>query len=142
MASTITTASLQPKRGCLLRFKPVLKWLSICMVGLLIVGITYQTLATEMDKSNYPPRGQLISVNGRQMHIYCIGTGSPTVVLEAGGYANSLWWYRIQKQLAAHTQVCAYDRAGQGWSESTNGSRDAITITSELHSLLKEAGIP
>ena len=70
----------------------------------------------------------------------CMGEGSPTVVLEAGYYANSLWWYCVQ-QLAEHTQVCAYDRAGLSWSEVANGPRDLLTIADDLNGLLHEAGI-
>jgi pimeloyl-ACP methyl ester carboxylesterase len=63
------------------------------------------------------------------------------VILVAGGYAESLWWYRIQNQLAEHTQVCAYDRPGLGYSEPTTQPRDPITIVGELRALLNEAGI-
>ena len=77
------------------------------------------------------------------MHLYCIGEGSPTVVLEAGGYAESLWWYQVQNQLAEHTQVCSYDRAGLGWSEPDPqpGARTPAEIADELHRLLTNAGI-
>ncbi len=130
------------KRGCLFYIKRGLKWLGISLLLLLILGFTYQTIATQVDKSTYPVRGQLYNVNGHQMNIYCTGEGSPTVILEAGGVANSLWWYRVQGELAQHTRVCAYDRAGQGWSEPVDGPRDAITLVGELHTLLQEAGIP
>jgi pimeloyl-ACP methyl ester carboxylesterase len=129
------------RRGCLFYVKRSLKWLGIGLVTLVIFGIVYQTIATEVDKRTYSPRGQLYTVNGHQMHLYCVGEGSPTVVLEAGGYAESLWWYRIQNQLADHTQVCAYDRPGLGYSEPTTLSRDPVTIIGELHTLLGEAGI-
>ena len=129
------------KRGCLFYVKRGLLSFAMLLIALLVLGFSYQTIAAETDKQNYPPRGQFFTVNGHRMHIYCVGEGNPTIVLEAGGYANSLWWYRIQRQLAEHTQVCAYDRPGLGWSEPTVGSRDAITITSELHSLLEQAGV-
>ncbi len=104
--------------------------------------MVYQAVAVELDKRNYAPRGQLYSVNGHQMHMVCTGEGSPTVILQAGAIAESLWWYRVQNQLAEHTQVCAYDRPGMGWSEPVSGSRDALTINAELHDLLEQAGIP
>lgn len=144
MASTETIAS-EPatrKRGCLFLIKRGLKWLGIGLLVLLILGFTFQTIATQADKAAYPVRGQLYSVNGHQMNLYCTGEGSPTVVLEAGGFANSLWWYRVQGQLEKHNRVCSYDRAGQGWSEPASGSRDALTLVGELHSLLEVAGIP
>jgi pimeloyl-ACP methyl ester carboxylesterase len=140
---TIERPTRQPRlRGCLFLVRRGLKWLSISLLVLLILGFVYQTIASEMDKTAYPVRGQRYPVNGHQMNIYCTGEGSPTVVLEAGGVANSLWWYRVQGELEKHTRVCAYDRAGQGWSEPATGSRDALTLVTELHSLLGQAGIP
>jgi len=123
--STITASSeitlpqtTAHKRGCLFYVKRGLKGLGIAILLLLVLGFAYQTVATEMDKRSYSPRGQLYTVNGHQMHLYCIGQGSPTVILEAGGYAESLWWYRIQAQLATHTRVCTYDRPGIGMERS------------------------
>jgi len=133
------TENARRRRGCLFYVKRGLKWLGIALIALVLLGVAYQTIATEIDKSTYSPRGQLYTVNGRQMHIVCRGEGSPTVVLQAGGAAESLWWYRVQQQLAEHTRVCAYDRAGLGWSEATSSPRDPVTIAAELHALLGEA---
>ena len=141
-ASTDAAAvNVRPKRGCLFTIGRALKWFGIVLVVLVLLGVAYQTIATEQDKRTYAPRGQLYAVNGHQMHMICMGEGSPAVILQAGGYAESLWWYRIQNQLATHTQVCAYDRAGLGWSEPAAGPRDAITIVEELHTLLEQSGV-
>lgn len=43
------------------------------------------------------------------------GSGSQTVMLEAGAIADSFTWYRVQPLLAARARVCAYDRAGLGF---------------------------
>ncbi len=131
---------VQHKRGCMFYVRRGLMLFGIILIVLALFGATYQTIATETDKATYPQRGQFYSINGHQMNIYCTGEGNPTVVLEAGGVANSLWWYRVQGQLEKHTRVCAYDRAGQGWSEPAAGSRDALTLVRELHSLLEQAG--
>jgi pimeloyl-ACP methyl ester carboxylesterase len=132
------------KRGCLFYVKRVLKGIGILLVALVALGMGFQSIAAELDKRNYPPQGQLYTVNSHQMHIVCTGEtvdDSPTVILQAGGGAESLWWYRVQNQLARHTRVCAYDRAGLGWSEPTSAPRDPVTIVSELHILLDEAGV-
>lgn len=127
-------------RGCLFLLTRGLKWLGIILIILIIAGVIFQQVASEADKQAYSPRGQLYTVNGHQMHLYCTGEGSPTVVLEAGGYADSLWWYHVQAQLAEHTRVCAYDRPGMGWSEATTLPRDPITIVEELSALLETSG--
>ncbi len=139
---TVKQADRQPrKRGCLFYVRRGLMWFGIIVVALVVLGMAYQVVAVELDKRNYPPPGQLYDVNGHQMHIYCSGSGSPTVILQAGGLADSLWWYRVQNQLAQQTQVCSFDRPGMGWSEPADGPREALTMIGELHTLLEAAGI-
>jgi pimeloyl-ACP methyl ester carboxylesterase len=75
------------------------------------------------------------------MRMNCTGSGSPTIVLEAGMGNDGLIWGGVQPELAKTTRVCAYDRAGFGWSDSVSGPRDADHIATELHGLLQEAGI-
>jgi pimeloyl-ACP methyl ester carboxylesterase len=50
-------------------------------------------------------------------------------------------WAWIQPEIAKHTRVCSYDRAGMGWSDSGPQPRDAKQVTIELHTLLTNAGI-
>jgi pimeloyl-ACP methyl ester carboxylesterase len=144
ISSTATDAQIEearPRRGCLFYVGRGLKWFSIGLAALVLLGVAFQAVAVELDKRNYPPRGQLYTVNGHQMHIVCAGEGSPTVILQAGGAADSIWWHQVQNQLAEHTRVCAFDRPGMGWSEPTTEPRDALTLTGELHTLLEEADV-
>jgi pimeloyl-ACP methyl ester carboxylesterase len=91
-------------------------------------------------RRRYPVPGKIYEVNGAAMHIYCAGTGSPTVVLEAGRGDSWLYWQKVQPELAKTTRVCSYDRAGIGWSDMQLGQRDAVNIAAQLHSLLQKAG--
>ena len=139
-----TTTSADPsshKRGCLFYIKRGLKWLGIAPIVLVVLGVIYQAIATETDRRAYSPAGQLYLVNGHQMHLICMGEGSPTVILEAGAGHFSATWAHVQPMVAQSTRVCAYDRAGYGWSESGPEPRDAEHIVAELHSLLELAGI-
>jgi len=129
------------KRGIRFYIGRSLKWLGIGLFALAVLGVVYQTIATEMDKGNYAPHGQLYTVNGHQMHLYCVGEGSPTVILEAGAFSYSSEWYWVQNQLAVTHHVCAYDRPGNGWSEAVDGPRDGLTLVHELHDLLAEANV-
>ena len=132
---------MNKSRGCRFIILRGLMWIGIVLVALVLLGVGYQTISTQMYIRSGQPRGQLYTVNGHQMHLVCAGEGIPTVILLAGGGADSLWWHRIQRQLAAHTRVCAYDRPGHGWSEPTSEPRDALTIVSELRALLQTAGV-
>lgn len=121
--------------------KKVLQGLLIFIVVLTATGIVYQTAATEADKSNFPAPGNLIDVGGFKMHIHCMGEGSPTVILEAasGGFSSSWAW--VQPEIAEQVRVCAYDRAGSGWSESDAQPESAQRTAENLHTLLTNAGI-
>jgi pimeloyl-ACP methyl ester carboxylesterase len=88
-----------------------------------------------------PAPGAFYAVNSHRMHIYCMGNGSPAIVLEAGGGNDSVIWRGVQPALSMTTRVCAYDRAGSGWSDALSSPRDADHIADELHQLLLLAGI-
>ncbi|MEO1287223.1 MAG: hypothetical protein AAFV93_05605, partial [Chloroflexota bacterium] len=66
------------------------RWLRISIVCtailalLLTVGTAYQSNVTRQDMSLYPAPGEIITVDGTDMHIYCVGEGSPTAIFEAG----------------------------------------------------------
>jgi pimeloyl-ACP methyl ester carboxylesterase len=130
----------QPKRGWGSWIRRGLVWMLAGLLALAVTGVIYQAIATEIDQRTYSPPGDMVDVNGHLMHINCIGEGSPTVILEAANLGMSAHWVRVQQQQVAQTtRVCAYDRAGMGWSESGPEPRDARQISSELHTLLKGA---
>lgn len=113
--------------------------ISILTFVLAITGMIYQTAATEADQREYPPPGVLVNVNGYKMHIYCIGEGGPTIILDHIGDGSSVDWALIQPKLAEHTRVCAYDRAGFGWSDYNPAPRTLEQQVKELHGLLQGA---
>jgi pimeloyl-ACP methyl ester carboxylesterase len=73
------------------------------------------------------------------MHIYCMGEGSPTIILDHVGGGSSMDWALIQPKLAEQTRVCAYDRAGFGWSDYNPAPRTLEQQVNELHGLLEGA---
>jgi pimeloyl-ACP methyl ester carboxylesterase len=116
-----------------------LLWLVVALLVLAVIGAIYQAIATQLDERAYPPPGKLVDVGGPRLHIRCAGQGTPTVILEAANLGMSAHWVRVQQQVAKTTRVCAYDRAGLGWSERGPKPRDAKQISSELHDLLANA---
>jgi pimeloyl-ACP methyl ester carboxylesterase len=112
------------------------------IAGLALTGAGYEAIAARGDARRYPPPGQLVDVGGYRLHLRCVGTGSPTVVLDAGLGGTSLDWSLVQTEMAATTQVCAYDRAGMGWSDAGPLPRTPGQIARELHTLLTIAGVP
>lgn len=110
-----------------------------CLAAL--VGAVYQAERTEADLAAFPPPGRMISVHGVNLHLYCMGSGSPTLVLEAGLGENVLSWYPVQAKLARNMRVCAYDRPGLGWSDPVDAAIQPEEVAKNLHTLLNNAGI-
>jgi pimeloyl-ACP methyl ester carboxylesterase len=94
------------------------------------------TIGSARSARRFPPPGQLVDVDGHRLHAVCAGHGAPTVVLESGIAASSLSWARVQPEVARFTSVCAYDRAGLGWSDASTAPRTIAHIVDELHALL------
>jgi len=111
-------------------------------VVLALSGATYQAVASEFDQRQYPPPGQLIDVGGYRLHLLCMGEGTPTIILDAANQATVSNWIWIQSALAQTTHVCAYDRAGQGWSDLSPAPQDTQQNAQALHTLLNNANVP
>lgn len=86
--------------------------------------------------------GRLVDVgSGRSLYLKCAGSGSPTIVLEAGFGGDTDNWSAVQTQLGRTTRTCAYDRAGLGNSLPIPGVHDASDEVNDLHQLLDHAHI-
>jgi len=107
----------------------------------MLAGAVYQFQKTSADLTAFPPPGRMISVNGVNLHLYCIGSGFPTLILEAGLGENSLSWHPVQSKLAQSMRVCSYDRPGLGWSDLVNAPIQVEDVAKNLHTLLNNAGI-
>jgi pimeloyl-ACP methyl ester carboxylesterase len=124
----------------LARVRRVLLTAAVILVFLVLAGATYQGAATALERRQFPHPGRLVDVGGHQLHLYCIGEGTPAVVLEAPATGMSAAWGWVQPAVAQVTRVCTYDRAGLGWSESGDRGYDPAAVPSELHALLENAG--
>lgn len=111
-------------------------------LALILIGVVYQLVGMARDRANYQPPGKLIDVGGHQLHLYCTGEGSPTIILDAMGTGWSIYWTKVQPELAKVTRVCSYDRAGFGWSDFGPLPRTGERMADELHQLLTRGGIP
>ena len=127
------------------KWRRITEWVLLSFAVLVcafLAGSTiYNAAALRYYRAIYSPSGKIYSVNGHDMHLYCTGAGSPTIILDAGLGDDSLAWAKVQPELSKTTRVCSYDRAGMGWSTPGPDPRDADTIASELHALLQQAGV-
>jgi pimeloyl-ACP methyl ester carboxylesterase len=101
--------------------------------------------------------GRVAIPGGRRLYLECRGSGSPTVVLEAGaGDMADVWSMKplgrgraVLPAVARFTRVCAYDRpgtymlpAGRSRSAPVAMPRTALDIVVDLRTLLRAAGVP
>lgn len=67
--------------------KAIVFALGITAIGL-AVGLFYQAVSEALDRRRHPPQGELVDIGGFRLHLNCIGQGTPTVVMDAGGSAS------------------------------------------------------
>jgi pimeloyl-ACP methyl ester carboxylesterase len=90
----------------------------------------------------YVEPGQLVDIGGRRINLHCAGSGAPTVVLMAGISSWSPVWYKTQPAIAQKTRVCAFDRAGYGFSDPAPRPQILSDTVNDLHAVLKAAPGP
>jgi pimeloyl-ACP methyl ester carboxylesterase len=112
----------------------------VVLLFVVLVGATYQGVVTALERHQFPRPGRLLTVDDHQLHIYCRGKGSPTVVLEAPATAMSSAWAWVQGSVERTTRACSYDRAGLGWSEMGDAPFIPEAVVEQLHTLLTSAG--
>lgn len=99
-------------------------------------------VAPQRIPDSYAHAGTLVEIApGRRLNLRCEGTGTPTMLLEAGAHADTTTWFRLQPLLATHYRVCSYDRAGYGFSDIGPMPRDLNADVSDLHALIHQAGL-
>lgn len=114
-----------------------------CLAGLLafagVAGFCYERY---LEAKRTDPLGQRFDVGGRKLHLICAGTGTPSIIWEAGGGSSSVSSRRIQALVSEFSRVCTYDRAGYGWSDPVQGPRTFDEIATDLENLIEAAQIP
>jgi pimeloyl-ACP methyl ester carboxylesterase len=106
-----------------------------------VVGLQAASAGNSPADILYAQPGQLVSVDGSRLSLYCLGNGSPTVIFDSGFLDWAPSWSTVQPQIAKWTRVCSYDRAGTGFSDPGPVPRTSVRIAQELHSALHLAGI-
>jgi len=89
--------------------------------------------------TDYARPHRLIDVGGRRLNLFCLGSGTPTVILDSGLGDDITAWRRVHAELARTTRVCAYDRAGYGFSDPGPMPRSASALSDDLERLIRAA---
>jgi len=117
---------------------------AVVIIGLRAAGAVWQVRAEAASARRNPPPGRMVDVGGgRRLHLICKGDApGPTVIIEQGAGAPSAFWCPVLNETAAFARVCAYDRAGLGWSDPVKGPRTMRDRVEDLDALLMAADIP
>lgn len=120
----------------------ILTILGLTVVFLLFSFIRHRILL-EGEKDILTPPGQMIDVDGHQMHVYSVGEGDKTLVLMAasGTVCPSLDFKNLYTSLGDDYRIVVVEKFGYGYSDIVNRPRDVATILSDTRAALSGAGI-
>src|ERR1700674_358224 len=111
------------------------------IAALALAGLCYEQIALARAERGAPPAAEMIDVGGYRLHLKCVGTGSPVVVMDAALAETMHTWDKVWPTAARTTRVCMVDRAGLGWSDAGPLPRTSGRRASELGLLLRRAHV-
>ena len=117
----------------------------IFVVLILFLGGTFgfHQLSLQKESKLLMPIGKKVVVNGHQMNVYIKGEGSETIVFLSGaGIASPILDFKnLTDSLSKKYKVVVVERAGYGFSEDSDRSRDVMTVLSETRQALSQAEV-
>ena len=117
----------------------------IFVVLILFLGGTFgfHQLSLQKESKLLMPIGKKVVVNGHQMNVYIKGEGSETIVFLSGaGIASPILDFKnLTDSLSKKYKVVIVERAGYGYSEDSNQSRDVMEVLSETRQALSQANV-
>ena len=122
--------------------KCFLAFLSFILLFLLATFI-FHHISLEKEKASLTPMGKQVLVNGHQMNVYVEGDGPETIVVLSGaGIASPILDFKeVSESLSKRYKVVIVERAGYGYSDDSNHSRDVMEVLSETRQALSQANV-
>jgi pimeloyl-ACP methyl ester carboxylesterase len=115
---------------------------ALVVLSLLALSGAAGTVVAAISSNPAPASGHIYLANGHRLYLNCVGSGSPTVVLFSGLGEWTPNWAWVQANVSTTTRVCAFDRAGEGWSGGNAVREDGHQLAADLHALLRVAHVP
>lgn len=119
-----------------------LGFLSFILLFLLATFI-FHRISLEKEEASLTPMVQQVLVNGHQINVYVEGDGPETIVVLSGaGIASPILDFKeVSESLSKQYKVVIVERAGYGYSDDSNYSRDVMEVLSETRQALSQANI-
>ncbi len=114
------------------------------IIVLVIVSYTNHRISLRREAEFFVSMGQMVKVNGHDLHVYHEGAGELTLVFMSGGgtSAPTLDFKSLYSLLSDKYQIAVVEKAGYGFSELADVDRDLDTLLTETRAALAKAGIP
>lgn len=128
---------------------PMKKFKQFCWIIfvflILFLGGTFgfHQLSLQKERKLLTPIGKQVTVNGHQMNVSITGEGPETIVLLSGaGIASPILDFKnLSDSLSKKYKVVVVERAGYGFSEDSDRSRDVMEVLSETRQALAQAHV-
>ena len=119
-----------------------LGFLSFILLFLLATFI-FHRISLEKEQASLKPMGQQVLVYGHQINVYVEGNGPETIVVLSGaGIASPILDFKeVSESLSKRYKVVIVERAGYGYSDDSNHSRDVMEVLSETRQALSQANV-
>ncbi|WP_228548377.1 alpha/beta fold hydrolase [Sporosarcina obsidiansis] len=125
------------------RLRRVVRNILLSILSAFVIWIIFSNVMTTYELKKYPPIGEFVEVDGKNMHIYTKGEGDNTIVLLSGlgTTAPLLDFEPLINEMAKNHQVVVVEPFGYGWSDTTNKERTVENIVEETRAALKKSNI-
>lgn len=124
-----------------------LKQCSIAFLSFILLFLAatfiFHRISLEKEQALLTPMGQQVLVNGHQINVYVEGNGPETIVVLSGaGIASPILDFKeVSESLSKRYKVVIVERAGYGYSDDSNHSRDVMEVLSETRQALSQANV-
>ena len=109
----------------------------------LVATFIFHRISLEKEQASLTPMGKTVLVNGHKINVYVEGDGPETIVVLSGaGIASPILDFKnLTDSLSKKFKVVVVERAGYGFSEDSDQSRDVMTVLSETRQALSQAEV-
>ena len=123
------------KKWCL----GLLSFILLFLVGTFI----FHRISLEKEQASLTPMGKTVLVNGHKINVYVEGDGPETIVFLSGaGIASPILDFKnLTDSLSKNYKIVVVERAGYGYSDDSNQSRDVMEVLSETRQALSQANV-
>ncbi|MEL7099028.1 MAG: alpha/beta hydrolase [Pseudomonadota bacterium] len=107
----------------------VIGWAVLALLGgLVALTLLLVQQRAQAARTEFPPEGQFLDVNGHPVHYVDMGAGPAVVLLHGANGSTRDMTFSIAGKLAADYRVLIFDRPGLGWTPSLG---DDMTISDQ-----------